>query len=40
MLGDPGGVVAQPLGLDDLVRRAGMHVAVWVRLFLADWDAR
>ena len=40
MLGDPGRVVAQPLGLDDLVRRAGMHVAVRIRLFLRDWDAR
>ena len=34
MLGDPGRVVAQPFGLEDLVGRAGMHVAVRVGLFL------
>src|SRR4029450_2249319 len=34
MLGDPGGVVAQPLGLDHFVGRARMHVAGGIRFFL------
>jgi hypothetical protein len=34
VLGDPGGVVAQPLGLDDLGGRAGVHIAMRIGLFL------
>ena len=34
VLGDPGGVVAQPLGLDDFFRCAGVHLAVRIGLFL------